>query len=374
MPTLLPALTSRFRGAMFGAALGEILGLHCQAKLDEATPSCWLEIERWGFEPLEQAPDYTLGKAIAMRAQNLIHSGSSSMPGLWHRSSFSDPLALDSAVSHPEIATQTDAIHWAIALLPDLLCHYDSPEKVITQAQQGLISQSLPSPQTSPIAESEHDFGHGDCIPASRINLTISSIDILRVLATVMMPILSGNPIPSTLMSDRILPTLSSPNSGILTSHLTAQLTWVEAAIAQQWSLEAVRRRCKGQNPLPYQTSFPSPTALEPVSVALYGFLSTPEDFRLSLLRVAQLEYCPQITCALTGMLSGAANGLSGLPLSWQRSLQAGYRQPNALSQVWGLDVPTLVELADQLLQVWSGVYTPSLPASPVVLAPRHPS
>jgi hypothetical protein len=328
---------------MFGAAIGEILGLHCQAKLNEAVPPCWLEVERWGFEPLDHHLEPTLGKAIVTRAQDLIQLCPTSTQGLLESS---QPSA-----SNPRITPQTDATQWAIALLPNLLCQYDSPEKLIIQTQTEFISQALP--QALPLPQ------------------TSVSTDILRILATTISLILSGKPISETLISDQILATASLQNVTV-PSHLTAQLTWVDTAIAQHWGLEAVRQFGKGQ-PLPYQTSSIQTAALEPISVALYGFLSTPEDFRLSLLRVAQLGYAPQTTCTLTGILSGAYTGMAGIPLSWLQSIQTRQGQPNSLLQVWGLDGTALVHLADQLLQIWGGVYTPARSSFsyPVILPPK---
>ncbi|GAC1495774.1 MAG: hypothetical protein NVS2B14_09630 [Chamaesiphon sp.] len=86
------------------------------------------------------------------------------------------------------------------------------------------------------------------------------------------------------------------------------------------------------------------PTSTTPIALAFYCFLSTPEDFRLSLMRAAQTAYQPQTTVALTSILSGVYNSLAGIPLSWRLLLNRTY-------------TCEILHLADRLLGVWSGVY-----------------
>ncbi|MBD1824230.1 ADP-ribosylglycohydrolase family protein [Cyanobacteria bacterium FACHB-DQ100] len=78
------------------------------------------------------------------------------------------------------------------------------------------------------------------------------------------------------------------------------------------------------------------------VALALYCFLSTPGDFRLSVLRSLQIGYRTPTVAALTGALSGAYNSTIGLPSEWRMSVpqQAEIQQ-----------------LSQQLLASWSGMY-----------------
>jgi hypothetical protein len=93
------------------------------------------------------------------------------------------------------------------------------------------------------------------------------------------------------------------------------------------------------------------------IALAFYCFLSTLEDFRLTVLRSAdnslkQNFWC----CALTGALSGAYNSTVGIPVNWQVLLSAS-NQP-----VWGMsNFPQMLELADALVAVWSGAYNINL-------------
>ncbi len=109
-----------------------------------------------------------------------------------------------------------------------------------------------------------------------------------------------------------------------------------------------------------------------PIALGFYCFLSTLEDFRLSIARAARSGYQPPITCAITGALSGAYNSTVGIPAAWRLS----WNQPN-----WGISSDAqLFQLADNLLAVWSGVYDASTAiqvqqmsavAAPRVIQPR---
>lgn len=94
-----------------------------------------------------------------------------------------------------------------------------------------------------------------------------------------------------------------------------------------------------------------------PIAIACYCFLSTPEDFSLSIRR-AILAPQPEITAALVGILSGAYNGFRGIPFSW-------YWESRELSNsLSGNLVSDRYQLIDQLFAVWAGHYhTPPNPA-----------
>lgn len=89
-------------------------------------------------------------------------------------------------------------------------------------------------------------------------------------------------------------------------------------------------------------------------ALALYCYLSTVSDFRLSLRRV--MQKCPQPhICAITGALSGAYNGISSIPVTLRQPLSP------ASKQNWGEGMTTeeeMLKLCDALVAVWSGVYS----------------
>lgn len=79
------------------------------------------------------------------------------------------------------------------------------------------------------------------------------------------------------------------------------------------------------------------------IALAMYCFLSTASDFRISVLRASRTGYQVPIVAALAGMLSGAYNSTIGFPLEWR------------------LPVPhqsKISHISSQLLAQWSGIYS----------------
>ena len=103
------------------------------------------------------------------------------------------------------------------------------------------------------------------------------------------------------------------------------------------------------------------------IALAFYCFLSTPEDFRLCVSRAIRTPYQPQITAALTGALAGVYNSINGIPVSWRL---AANRISSGIQRL---------QLAERLFEVWAGVYDMSAldrgqqlaVAAPRVIQPR---
>jgi hypothetical protein len=81
---------------------------------------------------------------------------------------------------------------------------------------------------------------------------------------------------------------------------------------------------------------------ITPTVLAIYCLLSTPEDFGIATRRAYQLEDRSGFTCALTGMLAGAQNTLTGMPINGNLATQTRAQ--------WLL-------AAENLLSAWAGVY-----------------
>ncbi|MCD8489585.1 MAG: ADP-ribosylglycohydrolase family protein [Desertifilum sp.] len=128
---------------------------------------------------------------------------------------------------------------------------------------------------------------------------------------------------------------------------LLPQLHHLQTLLEQGATLEAVES----------QLSHPCTATLSMLR-ALYCFLSTPEDFRLVVLRAARTSKTPQLTSAIAGMLAGAYNSFSGIPLSWR----LGWHK---LSHAQGTppDIRHLSQLAHHLWAAWSGSYYAIAPA-----------
>jgi hypothetical protein len=111
-----------------------------------------------------------------------------------------------------------------------------------------------------------------------------------------------------------------------------------------------------------------------PLVLALYCFLSTATEFRLSLFRFAQLSRQTSLSPSLRslvgtliGALSGLYNGVGGLPLgwrlAWQQSDQSNQFDQSALlthqlTQTATNPIITsqeVAQLSTQMLAIWSG-------------------
>ncbi|PZD73867.1 hypothetical protein C1752_01815 [Acaryochloris thomasi RCC1774] len=81
------------------------------------------------------------------------------------------------------------------------------------------------------------------------------------------------------------------------------------------------------------------------IALAFYCWLSTAEQFQLSVLRAHRIPDVSSLTLLLTGAFSGALNGRVGIPQAW---LEAGASQN---------DLQRMEVSANQLLAAWSGCY-----------------
>ena len=81
---------------------------------------------------------------------------------------------------------------------------------------------------------------------------------------------------------------------------------------------------------------------ITPTILAIYCALSTPADFSLSTRRAYHTKNRSPLTCALTGMLSGAQNSITSIPLHGDLATQ---------------DRAQWLLAAEKLLNAWAGVY-----------------
>jgi hypothetical protein len=105
----------------------------------------------------------------------------------------------------------------------------------------------------------------------------------------------------------------------------------------------------------------------EAIALTLQEKSAPLPDFRITLLQAAKMPQ-PEVHCAIAGALAGAAHSITGIPPSWRQRLnRAGY------ASFWGLNSEAeLLQIADDLLAAWSGVYHPTQRLmNPVVAAPR---
>lgn len=275
------SLLNRFRGAFFGSALGDILSSVGNKNLQNRGLPKELAFSQWG-------------KIARSGAESAIACGRVDLQDWVGRSGELQKLLLSSnkiKVSSGEVA---------VAMLPVLLFSHDN--EIILRAR---LTQVLASWQ-----------------------LSSETIEDVLVLGYAIAHALTEQLNPKTLLP-QTLGYFSNASTPLLD-----QLGQVQILLAQNASLETTLS----------QLSRKSPQTTLPIALAFYCFLSTPEDFRLSVIRAAKTSTRSQVTTALTGMLSGVYNSYSSIPPSWRISFNH-------------TDQEQMLQLGDSLLAVWSGVY-----------------
>lgn len=136
------------------------------------------------------------------------------------------------------------------------------------------------------------------------------------------------------LLVDQLLPRLSesvAPISPTVSNQLLQVQAWLEA----EASLVAVVRSISNL-----------PTNLARLSLGFYGWLSTPQDFNLALLRMQRSN-----AAVWLGALAGADQGSGGIAIDWWQPFA-----PSTPHQTWQTEILEPIDrLADRLLAAWAG-------------------
>ena len=152
---------------------------------------------------------------------------------------------------------------------------------------------------------------------------------------------------PSTLISQTLayLGTTQTP----MVKQLAEVQTLLEQGVGLSIALKQLRQAQSSlYSDLPKEQlpqSKPHNCPYTSIALAFYCFLSTPEDFRLGVTRAVRTGYQPQTTAALTGALSGVYNSIIDIPVGWRlaaKNISTGLEN-------W--------QLAKYLLATWLGVY-----------------
>lgn len=262
-----------------------------------------------------------------------------------------EPVAIDLAVWE----TPIDALiqHGQFGL-DELFEQWRSPSE----------SEALPSPvgeldgwlAVTPIAlffhENEAQFRHNVKQLATALQLPSTFADGASVMGYAIARTLHNTLEPASLIPQMLHSLKLMETQPVLGEPLAIVQTLLErGASLEQARMALTRRRGSDSEPLSDRTV--------PLALAFYCFLSTAEDFRLSVLRSLQLQsYSPAIA-AIVAALSGAYNGDLGIPREWcaatdSQTQQLGVRLYAAWSGV--LDAP-------QILSAWG---------LPAVVAPRR--
>jgi ADP-ribosylglycohydrolase len=293
------SLLSRFRGALLGSFLGEILGGGSES---HAFPSKLL-LRAFQFKDnnsletsyIEAQSNWS--KIATCGTQSLIQRGRLDLED-WQLEASKIQLDL-----FKNTASSSEA---ALATLPVVLFFHDDQAKLRKQLQQAAAHWQSQ-------AEDEGVLAVGYAIASSlteKINHTCLIPQILSFLGTTQ-------------------------------TAIGQQLELVQSLINHNVALETVVSQLRSAS-----IQHKADTA---IALAFYCFLSTPEDFRLSLSRASSLNDKSRMISVLTGAISGAYNSKVGIPVSWR--LAANKIKISKETQ----------QLTEQLFAVWSGVYDLSI-------------
>ncbi|WP_193875467.1 ADP-ribosylglycohydrolase family protein [Oculatella sp. LEGE 06141] len=331
---------NRFRGALLGTALGEGLGVHSWMRLQTSSPRSWSDVDRWGFGKLTVPLPVAMGTVVTEQINLLIQGERASQPA-----TMSLFKAHGNVPSAGHCAASAKA---AIAAIPIALALHDDIHQLHRTLEEAIIVWQAP-------AESK-----------------VGALLVCRLLAL----ILREQFIPEGFERFLAESLGSEPISLVWATqlhqlnHLLQTKAGLVTAVAQ---LTQPRRISASEDAAMLETT--------PILLALYSFLSTPGDFRLTLLRAAQASHQPQLTCAIAGLLSGSYNGITAIPVHWRQTFC--HQSVDALLvKMWEIESETaLITLADRLWSVWAGVHTPTHPtevlrysaaiAAPNIIRPR---
>jgi ADP-ribosylglycohydrolase len=331
------SLLSRFQGALVGAALGEIIGFRYQTRLQTHFTQSFKTVEDWehGSQSTSVIPQAisqaSLGKIIVDSSLQLIDQNQWNL-NQWSLDEqpnklelFWTALDIQNASSAP-VNLAYIATGMAIATLPLSLYFHEDRHRLQSHLQSILTQADLASVEA-------------ELAQAVMISAYIISLALQERLE------------PHRLISDVFAELALDPTQ----SAVSQSLQQAQDLIKQGQPLTSIASRIPhGFSSTPDKMVIGSDMLL-----ALCGFLQTPEEFRLSLLRIAPLSPKPRWTCMLAGAFSGAYNGVAGLPLAWRRWLHPPRAGAVLLKELWSLPSEhELLRLATDFLTVWAGSYS----------------
>jgi hypothetical protein len=300
-------LSRRFQGGFLGVAIGEILAAYLAAHPSGA--QTWFELN--------------LGDLPSLIAESSVPSW-----GKWGIEQMRQLTGYSSELAKPFSQSLVSA-GLAITLMPLAFFYHEDGDLFERQVQQRLAQWQLPT-----------ELGIGTILVGQAIGL---------ILREQLQPL---ELIPQLLANVPLAPKYTA---------LIEQLTQV-----QEWLIKESSASLFSTHRLAFAPSLSTtPVSLEtiPIALSLYAFLSTPEDFRLSLLRVAQIPAVTSsrsLVCSLTAAFSGTHNGKGGLPQDWRKALY-GREGRSPLSLLW--DVKSeheLLQCIDRFISSWSGMHNPT--------------
>ena len=308
------SLLNRFQGSLVGAVVANILGAYGQPEQQRRRLPSWLDYDHWPLGVLSPAAASEAWGSLWVHA---VNNGIEAGGRPW--SHFGQSCrAIE--LSHPAAS--------AIALLPLILITHDQP---IWQRQV--------------LASSVRQAGwDGPALLAALI------------IAAGINPTLQNRLAPTRLPSrlNWVIKELKNPiehqsdkgwaDPKVLADALNL-LQAIQPLIQQSIPLETAAEQLQ-------QTS----SCFSPLGLALYCFLSTPEDYGLTVARALGCCCQPQLVASLAGILAGAYNGLGSIPIAWRLGVQCGQSEPTAISSLWQISSESVLRrLSEVLLASWAG-------------------
>jgi hypothetical protein len=329
------SLLSRFQGTLLGAILGEVLGDALVADGKSNRSLLNFSAGQWASESSRLTTDNWSQMAIAY-IDRLIQTG--------------NPADL---TPDPSSAPSGPKAGIAIATLPIALFFHENPEQLHYHLQQTASSWQI----SSEIKGGVLAVGHAIALALQE---QLHPLDLIPQLLTEL-------------------------NLAAHSPLFTHQLQQVQICLEQQIGLaktlsllspdllalplSSLNESSLGKSSLDNLSIAVDLTAL---ALSFYCFLSTPEDYALSLLRSAhgavqmsrlkslvglpsvQIMRLMEVMIALTGALSGSYNSLTGIPIDWRIKLDPFQNSP--LVGLGSLSPVDKIECqAAQLLAVWAG-------------------
>ena len=294
------SLLSRFQAVLLGMTLGEELGIYsqiCRSSLAASNlgPPSGLNLLAW--QPQRSGSPSPAKARMAQMTEWLIQSGG---------------RAIQSSLP---AATANSKSEGLTAALPIALFFHDDEIKL----RQALVKTVSPENLAGAMAIST--------AIAIALREKLQPMDLIPQTIAVLEQWLEATPSLTDLLNP---------------------LEQVQVGLGQHVSLHTIAARLQ-PSLLPIHRT---------IAIAFYCFLSTPEDFQLSVLRAVQVANAPGAGAsagALTGAISGAHNSTIGIPLAWRRlgSVRAieSEKSPE----------PEFAQLASRLWAVWSGALEPEI-------------
>ena len=309
------SLLSRIQGSLTGGAVANILAV-CRRQTEGKRPLAF-EIDNnvWRLPPLADSDSIAWGRQWVNSVADWMKSGGqggSHWGQAWRSIQETDPAAS------------------AIALLPLIVITHSDPER-----QRLALSSAM--------TQADRDFPSllAASISAAVINLALQN----RLVPVSLIDCLSRQikELESSVDHQQINGHLFDP---VVTSEALTLLQTIQQLVRRPDGLAFAVEQLQGTS-----------SAFRALGLALYCFLSTPEESGLTIMRALQCDCQPQLTATLAGILSGAYNGLGGIPIAWRLGMHQPQAERTAISILWQIpSEQSLRQLSEVLLAAWSGV------------------